>query len=83
MAHGKPEILEEATVEPVDDALDKKLGIILSTQWERFCTEANAIRAREDVASIAERLHSVAEFDSGESTDPFFMGFQTHGASLE
>src|SRR5207237_678151 len=83
MAHGKPELLEEATVEPVDEDLDKKLGIVLSTHWERFCTEANAIRAREDVKAIAEGLHAAAKFDNSESTDPFFMGFQTHGASLK
>jgi hypothetical protein len=83
IAHGKPEVLKQATIEPVDADLDKKLGIVLSTEWEQFCTEANAIRAREDVRAIAEGLHSAAAFDQSESTDPFFMGFQTHGASLE
>lgn len=83
LAHGKPEILEEATIEPLDDNLDKKLGILLSTKWEQFCTEHHAIRALEDVEAIATQLHTAAQFDHSESTHPFFMGFQSHSASLD
>lgn len=83
IAHGKPKTLNEATTEPVDEHLDRKLGVFLETPWESFCTEANAIRAREDVEAIAEQLHAAATFETVESTDPFFMGFQSHGATLE
>jgi hypothetical protein len=82
LAHGNSQPLQSESIEPVDEELDTKLGILLTTDWEEFCTETNAIRAREDVKAIAEGLHVAANFDQSESRDPFFMGFQTHGASL-
>jgi hypothetical protein len=83
IAHGKPKLLESDTIEAFDENLDAKLGEFLRTEWEEFCTEQNAVRAREDVAAIAELLHCAATFESVESTDPFSTGFQLHGASLE
>lgn len=82
IAHGKPELLEKTGVEAVDAHLDKKLGRGLETWWERFCTPKNAVRAREDVETIAQRLHDAAGFDSSESTYPFVMGLQTGSATL-
>jgi hypothetical protein len=80
IAHAKPQQLTSDTTEPVDEYLDGKLGNLIRTDWERFCTPKNAMRAREDVLSIAQAIHEAAALDG--EPEPFFSGFQVHGATL-
>src|SRR4051812_37108985 len=57
IAHGKPITLTDETLEHVDESLDGKLGEPLQTDWERFGTEENAVRAEEDIKQIALLLY--------------------------
>jgi hypothetical protein len=84
IAHGKPEDLSIETLEPLDDYLDGKLGQYIQTEWEQFCTEENALRAREDVEKIATLLYEAADMPKREKgpIGPFAFGFQIHGAEL-
>jgi hypothetical protein len=36
----------------------------------------------KQMQAIARQLHAAAQFEGVESTDPFFAGFQSHGAKL-
>lgn len=81
IAHGKPEAIAKESVELIDEDLDEKLGQIVRTDWEKFCTRENAERAREDVERILTILHSAADLRDG--TDAFFSGLQFHKASYK
>src|SRR4051812_7290281 len=61
IAHGKPQKLTSETIEDLDEFLDRKLGVTIQTEWERFCSEENAIRAMEDVEEIANILYEKAD----------------------
>src|SRR3954468_6178612 len=76
IAHGKSVRLSTETLEDLDEFLDGKLGIAIQTNWERFCTEENAVRAREDVEAIANTLYEKAGIKHDGPKGPFFMGFQ-------
>ena len=78
IAHGKPEAIATKTVEPINDRLDEKMGQIARTDWENYCTQENAERAREDVAQILEQFHTAADLTDG--LGPFQQGFQAHTA---
>ena len=84
IAHGKPEILEKETLESLDDFLDAKLGERLETTWEQFCTEENAVKAKEDVYKIAEALYVAADMKKKQMGPhgPFAAGFHIHGAGI-
>jgi hypothetical protein len=85
IAHGKPENLTSETLEDVDDDLDTKLGEHIQADWEKFCTEQNAVKAKEDVEKITSLLYStsgVANKQSGPKA-PFAFGFHTHGATIK
>jgi hypothetical protein len=81
IAHGKPEAIATESVEPIDEHLEKKLGQIVRTDWEKFCTRENAERARDDIEQILKILHTAA--DLKDNTDPFFSGLQFHKASYK
>jgi hypothetical protein len=84
IAHGKPENLSSETSENLDEFLDAKLGTFIQTDWERFCTVENAIRAKKDVEQIAKSLYDGADMKSKSEGPygPFSPGFQIHGAKL-
>lgn len=84
IAHGKPETLSGETLENLDDFLDGKLRQYLQTDWERFCTEQNAVKAQEDVEKIAALLYDAAGMSKKDKgpIGPFTFGFHTHRASL-
>jgi hypothetical protein len=84
IAHGKPESLTSETLEDLDEFLDGKLGEHIQTDWERFCTEENAVRAMEDVEKIATYLYAATDMANKQKgpIGPFDFGFQTHKASL-
>ena len=84
IAHGKPENLTSETIEDVDDDLDTKLGEHIQADWERFGTEQNAVKAKEDVEKIALILYNASGVSKKQSGPmaPFAFGFHTHGATI-
>jgi len=82
LAHGKSESLNTESVEDLNEFLDGKLGQTIPTEWERFCTEENAVRAKEDVEKIATLLYEKAQVKHEGPLGPFSFGFQIHSAVL-
>jgi hypothetical protein len=84
IAHGKPESLISETLEDLGEFLDGKLGEHIQTDWERFCTEENAVRAKEDIEKIANILYTAADMAKKQKgpLGPFAFGFQIHGAEV-
>ena len=82
IAHGKPERLNAEGMEDLNDFLDGKLGQTIQTEWERFCTEENAARAKEDIEKIANLLYEKAEVKHEGPRGPFSFGFQSGSAVL-
>jgi hypothetical protein len=83
IAHGKPEILTEETLKDLDQLTDAKIEFI-QTEWEQFCTEENAVRAKEDLEKIANVLYEasgIAKKQKG-PIGPFAFGFQRQETSL-
>jgi len=82
LAHGKPESLNAESVEDLNDVLDGKLGEPIQTEWERFCSEETAVRAKEDVEKIATLLYEAAQVKHEGPCGPFSFGFQIRSAVL-
>lgn len=84
IAHGKPENLSSETLENLDEFLDGKLGEHIQTDWERFCTEENAVKAKDDVDKIADILYTASDMAKKQKgpIGPFAFGFQIHGAEV-
>jgi hypothetical protein len=82
LAHGKPENLKTESMEDLNDFIDGKLGDKALTKWEPFSTEANAVRAKEDVEQIANLLYEKANVQHGGIRGPFAFGSQIHSAHI-
>jgi hypothetical protein len=82
LAHGKPERIKTESVEDLNEFLDRKLGQLLLAEWEEFSTEANAVRAKEDIEKIATLLYEKAQVKHDGPLGPFAFGFHTHSAHL-
>jgi hypothetical protein len=54
LAHGKSKIINETKIAPADTNMFKNHP---KTKWEEYCTEDNAIIARDDVNQIINELH--------------------------
>jgi len=80
IAHGKTvKLASEDQIRFVDDKLKVYLQKPLETKWQKYSTERNAIRAREDVEEIIRELHKKA----GIEDDPvFFPGMAFGSLSL-
>jgi len=80
IAHGKSIKVKFEKILPLDehsnDAFDE---LFERTRWEKYCTEKNAVRAREDVEAIVEIIHKAAGL---EDDLPFVSGFQVGGATV-
>jgi len=83
LAHGKPESLKADSTEDLNEVPDRHLGQTIQTEWERFCTEENAVSAREDVEKIADLLYQKAELKHDGPRGAFSFGFQTGSAVLK
>jgi hypothetical protein len=79
IAHGKPEVITTHSIEKINDHLDRTVGKIAPTEWERFCTRENAERARKDVEEILNVLHAAAHLNDGPG--PLASGIQSHFAT--
>jgi hypothetical protein len=79
IAHGKSVVVQFEEVIPLDKHNDELIRKFVKTDWENFCTEENAQKAREDVGKIIYFLH-----EAGKSEDdyPFIKGFQFGNAKL-
>jgi hypothetical protein len=79
IAHGKTQKLSVTKIEPLDEHNERPWGFRAETRWEKYCTRANAERAREDVRSIVHSIHAATNFP-GET--PFTFGFEIGGSTL-
>jgi hypothetical protein len=80
LAHGKTVPIKENIVRDADDYLDEFLGERPLATWEKYCTEKNALRIREDVEEVIRLIHAKAKPEN----DPvFFTGYSLHSASLQ
>jgi hypothetical protein len=79
LAHGKTITIEENTSRDVDQYLDEFLGMRPLAVWEKYCTEENAIRAREDIEKVLRLIHDKVKL---ENDFLFSFGISLHSASL-
>ena len=79
IAHGKSEVVKDGSNVPIHEFSDDRFGDIVQTDWEKYCTEKNARRAREDVAKI---VHALNEAGGFEHDYPFISGFQRRSATV-
>lgn len=79
-AHGKHEtpIIKIIKYKITDD-VDKQLGDLLLSEWDKYCNEKTALRAREDIKSIVMALHDAGKF---KNDYPFTHGIQIGCAGL-
>ncbi len=78
IAHGKSQIIKIAKTIPHRKFSDVRLGERVQTEWEKYCTQTHARKAREDVEAIINELHRIGKF---KSDYPFFTGIQRHSAT--
>ena len=81
LAHGKPEDLEHESEEDLRDVLEGDVSFA-QTDWECFCTESNAIRAKDDVEELANILYQKANVKHGGPRGPFTFGFQIRSSTF-
>jgi hypothetical protein len=81
IAHGKSVVVQSEEVIPLDKHNDELFRELVKPDWENFCTEENAQKAREDVGKI---IHLLYEAGKGKSKDdyPFIKGIQLRSAKL-
>ena len=80
IAHGKSVKVKSEKILPLEKHPDDDFNELLErTRWEKYCTEKNAVRAREDVEAIVKIMHKAAGF---ENDFPFVSGFQVGGATV-
>jgi len=80
IAHGKSIKVKSERILPLEEHSEDDFNELFErTRWEKYCTEKNAVRAREDVEAIVNILHTAA----GLKDDfPFVSGFQVGGATV-
>ena len=78
IAHGKTVKVQDDVVVPLEEHNRHYLEFA-QTDWEKFCTQENAERAREDVERIVRTLDEA----SGLGKHPFIGGWQETEATLE
>ncbi|MDI6687375.1 MAG: hypothetical protein QME06_04045 [Desulfobacterales bacterium] len=79
IAHGKSTVVKLSYVEPIDKHSDELFGKFAQTEWEKYCTEKNALKAREDVEKIVHAIYKAGQF---EHDYPFIFGFQIRSATV-
>lgn len=78
IAHGKSEVVRTNSKVPIRKHSENDFGFV-KTKWEKYCTMANAQKAREDVENIVKTIHEAGKF---ENDHPFIHGFQVGGAMV-
>jgi hypothetical protein len=80
LAHGKPENLTDEMDQDLNEYLSKM--DFVQSKWEKFATEESAVRAQEDVSTIAENLYRAAKLKHDGFRGAFAFGSQMRRASL-
>jgi hypothetical protein len=83
VAHGKPESLQAESEVNLLEFLNRNLGDIAQAEWEKFGTEENAVRAKEDVEKIATLLYEKAQVKHEGLRGPFSFGPKISSAMLD
>jgi hypothetical protein len=78
IAHGKSQLIKLSKTVPHCTFSDVALGEQVWTDWEKYCTQRNVLKAREDVEATINELHKKGDF---KPDYPFFTGIQIHGAT--
>jgi hypothetical protein len=79
IAHGKTVTIEKSTIRDVDEYFEEFLGKRPLAVWEEYCTEENALRAREDIKEILTQIHERVNPEN----DPLFStGIAEHSAKI-
>ena len=78
IAHGKTVKVQEDVVVSLEEH-NRHYRELVQTDWEKFCTQENAERAREDVEQIVRTLHEASDLGK----HPFIGGWQETEATLE
>jgi len=76
LAHGKTVTIEEEAIPDVDQYFEEFFGQRPLATWKKYCTERNALKAREDIKQVMQMIHEKAKPDN----DPLF-GFGMYSAS--
>lgn len=79
IAHGKSVTIKSEEIIPLINHNEDDIHNFLRTNWEKFCTEKNAVRAREDVNNIIETIHEASGI-KGEY--PFLFGMNFGSATV-
>ncbi len=79
IAHGKSVKVKSEEVILLINHKNEDLHKFVLTSWEKFCTERNAVKAREDVENIIETIHKASGI-KGEY--PFLFGMNFGSATL-
>jgi hypothetical protein len=82
LAHGKREILQVESEEDFNEFLNGNVDHAAQTEWERFSTQENAVRAKEDVEKIATLLYEKAQVKHEGLRGPFSFGYKIRSATL-
>jgi hypothetical protein len=78
IAHGKSEVIRTSDKVFLRKHSNKDFGLV-QTKWEKYCSRANAKKAREDVEKIIKTIYEAGQF---ENDYPFICGFQVSGATI-
>jgi hypothetical protein len=78
IAHGKSQLIKLSKIIQHSKFSDVRLGEPVRTKWEKYCTQGNAQKAREDVETMINKLHGIGKF---KPDYPFFTGTQIHSAT--
>lgn len=80
IAHGKSIKVRSEKIVPLEKHSDDDFSELFErTRWEKYCTQPNAVRARDDAKRIVETLHEAAGF---KDDFPFVSGFQLGGVTV-
>lgn len=74
-----PKVTSEKIL-PLEEHSDDDFNELFErTRWEKYCTEKNAVRTREDIEAIIINMHRAAGF---EDDFLFVSGFQVGSATV-
>jgi hypothetical protein len=76
LAHGKTVTIEDESNPDVNEYFEEFLGKHPLATWEEYCTEENALRAREDIKQIMEIIQKKAK-----PNNDALLGFGMYSAS--
>ena len=79
IAHGKTTQIVTREEVPFHKYKEESVPVFAATKWEKYCTQRNAERAREDVEAIVHAIHSASGI---QDEHPFVQGLQIGSTSL-